>query len=101
MRDPEIKKAIRKKLKFNNRKDMEHFNNSDDLILFKESSGNSALAHEIGHVVNRNSRGKSAKIDKKAGEIIEEFHKPADSPGEETILKVYGNQLEDFSKVKM
>lgn len=81
MRDPEIKKAIRKKLKFNNRKDMEHFNNSDDLILFKESSGNSALAHEIGHVVNRNSRGKSAKIDKKAGEIIEEFHKPADSPG--------------------
>jgi hypothetical protein len=79
IRNPEIKKAVRKKLKFDGRKDMEHFNNSNDLILFKESSGNPALAHEIGHVINRNSKGKAAKIDREAENIIEEFHKPADS----------------------
>ena len=36
IRNPEIKKTVRKKLKFDGRKDMEHFNNSNDLILFKE-----------------------------------------------------------------
>lgn len=101
IRNPEIKKAVRKKLKFDGRKDMEHFNNSNDLILFKESSGNPALAHEIGHVINRNSKGKAAKIDREAENIIEEFHKPADSPGGRDNSKGLWKSVERFfSKVR-
>lgn len=100
IRNPEIKKAVRKKLKFDGRKDMEHFNNSNDLILFKESSGNPALAHEIGHVINRNSKGKAAKIDREAENIIEEFHKPADSPGGRDNSKGLWKSVERFFKGK-
>ena len=100
IRNPEIKKAVRKKLKFDGRKDMEHFNNSNDLILFKESSGNPALAHEIGHVINRNSKGKAAKIDREPENIIEEFHKPADSPGGRDNSKGLWKSVERFFKGK-
>lgn len=80
LRNPKEKEKLKSRIKFN-KEELKELEDSTDAIRFnKESGGNSALAHEIGHVINRNSKGKAAKIDKEAEKIIEEFHKPADSP---------------------
>lgn len=76
------------KLKPETQEELDEFNRSSDVILYrKDQGGISSLAHEIGHTFNRRSSGKLKEIEDEWGSVIKKVNDRIDNYASDSTIE--------------